>query len=239
MFLTLHLIFSIGAVIAIYFHKPTHLLISPAVYLLTAACLQILTVTLRCGQILYRNTRYRTAFSWAKVREITYKRPGESDIPLSDAVHVHVRLTKTWRPRAGQYVYFCIPGVSYASFAQFHPFYVAWCYCHNSHDYAVLIVQRRKGFTDHLFLHRGNEFDEDAEMRAIIEGPYGKELDLHSYGTVLLFATGIGIAGHLAYIAELLSGYHSCEVQARRIAVFWQVDSESEYSLDLYSQFLC
>ena len=57
-------------------------------------------------------------------------------------------------------------------------------------------------------------------MRAIINGPYGKELSLGSYSTVLLFATGIRIAGQLPYVAQLLDGYHNCEVKTRRIALF-------------------
>ncbi|RMJ04847.1 hypothetical protein CDV36_014480 [Fusarium kuroshium] len=63
-------------------------------------------------------------------------------------------------------------------------------------------------------------------MAAVIEGPYGKEFNLDSYGTVLLFATGIGIAGQLPFVAQLLEGYHHYEVKTRRIALFWQVESE-------------
>jgi hypothetical protein len=37
-------------------------------------------------------------------------------------------------------------------------------------------------------------------MRAVIEGLYRNELNLELYGTVLLFAIGIGIAGQLLYV---------------------------------------
>ncbi|KAB2099591.1 hypothetical protein AG0111_0g12058 [Alternaria gaisen] len=63
-------------------------------------------------------------------------------------------------------------------------------------------------------------------MRAVVEGPYGNELPLDSYGTVLLFATGIGIAGQLPYVTQLLEGYLNCKVKTRRIALFWEVESE-------------
>jgi NAD(P)H-flavin reductase len=89
-----------------------------------------------------------------------------------------------------------------------------------------MVVQRQKGFTKNLVLHTNNDFDEGFEMRAVIEGPYGEELKLDSYGTVLLFATGIGIAGQLPYIERLLEGYRNCEVKTRRIALFWEVESE-------------
>ncbi|KAF2806348.1 uncharacterized protein BDZ99DRAFT_479610 [Mytilinidion resinicola] len=60
-----------------------------------------------------------------------------------------------------------------------------------------------------------NNFDNNSKIRAIIEGP-----------TVLLFATSIGIAGQLPYIEKLLKGYYNCKVKIRRIALFWEVESE-------------
>ncbi|KAH7111757.1 hypothetical protein B0J11DRAFT_542940 [Dendryphion nanum] len=121
----------------------------------------------------------------------------------------------------------CTPGVSFTSFAQLHPFYISWRYCDDEgNNYVVFIVQRQRGFTKNLLFHTGNGFDGGSEMSAVIEGPYGKELKLDSYGTVLLFATGIGIAGQLPYVEKLLEGYRNCEVKTRRIALFWEMGSE-------------
>ena len=61
--------------------------------------------------------------------------------------------------------------------------------------------------------------------------PYGKEIHLDEYGTVLLFATGIGIAGQLPYVRQLLENFHNYDAKARRIALFWQVDSEGRPQL--------
>src|SRR5438034_115156 len=77
-----------------------------------------------------------------------------------------------------------------------------------------------------LLLHSSNDLNQHYKMKATIEGPYGNELNLGSYGTVLLFATGIGIAGQLPYVKQLLEGYHNCKVKTRRIALFWETDSE-------------
>ena len=90
----------------------------------------------------------------------------------------------------------------------------------------VFIVQKQRGFTKNLFLHANSNRSQNYEIRALVKGPYGKELDLKSYGTVLLFATGIGIAGMLPYVTQLLEGYHNCEVKTRRIALFWELESE-------------
>jgi len=145
---------------------------------------------------------------------------------LSDAVHVHIRLSRPWRRQAGQYVYLCIPGASHTSFVQSHPFFVAWWYQDAGKDVIVLIVEKRKGFTRDLFNYATNDVDLRSGMRAIVEGPYGKELDLETYDTVLLFATGMGIAGQLSYVTQLLERYHTCGVTDRRIALFWELDAE-------------
>jgi NAD(P)H-flavin reductase len=68
-------------------------------------------------------------------------------------------------------------------------------------------------------------------LRAIIEGPYGKEIHLDEYGTVLLFVTGISIASQLPYIKQLLENFHNYDAKTRRIALFWQVDSRGRPQL--------
>lgn len=90
----------------------------------------------------------------------------------------------------------------------------------------VLVIEKRGGFTRHLQGLARSEREQPPKMRAIIEGPYGKELDLGSYETVLLFATGIGIAGQLPYVIRLLDGYYNSEVKTRKIALLWELDSE-------------
>jgi predicted ferric reductase len=229
-FQKLHLILTAILIAAIYLHSTSkNLFKAPILYLFAAICLQVSIAILRFGQILYRNIKHRTPLNRATVRTITYKTK-RRDIPVSDAVHVHIRLSRPWQHRAGQYVYLSIPGVSHTSFVQSHPFFVPWWYRDAKGDFIVLIVEKRKGFTQDLFHNATNDLDQYNKMRAVIEGPYGKELDLKSYGTVLLFATGIGIAGQLPYITQLLDGYYNFGEKNRKIALFWELDSESKCS---------
>ncbi|KAI9784310.1 MAG: hypothetical protein M1839_002371 [Geoglossum umbratile] len=173
-FLKFHLVLAAIVVAAIWLHSGSKKLFeSPIVYLLASICLWILMVTLQFGQILYRNLKYGKPLNRATVQTITFKRQNMKDIPISDATHVCVTLSRPWNFRAGH-----------------------------------------------------NDLTQYGEMKAIIEGPYGNELNLELYGTVLLFATGIGIAGQLPYVKQLLEGYHNCEVKTRRIALFWEMDSE-------------
>jgi hypothetical protein len=48
-----------------------------------------------------------------------------------------------------------------------------------------------------------------------------KQMDLSR-----VMANGIGIAGQLPYIKELLSSYYECNAKARRVALFWELDAE-------------
>lgn len=63
-------------------------------------------------------------------------------------------------------------------------------------------------------------------MKAFIDGPYGRELDLSQYGTVLLFATDIGIAAQLPYLKQLIAERREWDSKTRRIALFWEIGAE-------------
>jgi predicted ferric reductase len=72
-----------------------------------------------------------------------------------------------------------------------------------------------------------NSIEQPIRMKAIIEGPYGEELELGQYGTVLLFATGVGISPQIAYTRRLLEKYRKWDSKIQRIALFWELESES------------
>jgi NAD(P)H-flavin reductase len=96
---------------------------------------------------------------------------------------------------------------------------VAWWYPYDKdRDIIVFIIQRQTGFTQSL--PTSGSSSQSTELRAIVEGPYGKEIRLDEYGTVLLFATGISIAGQLPYVKQLLENFHNYDAKARRIALF-------------------
>jgi NAD(P)H-flavin reductase len=85
-----------------------------------------------------------------------------------------------------------------------------------------LLVKSRTGFTGELDRHTNKE------LLAFIDGPYGIQHRFGDYGTVIMLATGIGIAGHIPYIKDLISGYNNCEVRTRRILLVWQISKESK-----------
>ncbi|CZR58393.1 uncharacterized protein PAC_08285 [Phialocephala subalpina] len=206
-----------------WIHVSGKLLSTPTIYLLVACCIWTLLHLLQICQMLYRNVR-----NWKYSCKVAIE-------SLPDAYQVHAKISRPWKYRAGQYIYLCIPGVSYSAISQSHPYMVSWWYKYDKdQDIMVFIIQRQRGFTRSL--PTSNSSTRPTELRAIIEGPYGKEIHLDEYGTVLLFATGIGIAGQLPYMRQLLENFHNYDAKARRIALFWQVESEGQWMTDLLEQ---
>ena len=83
-----------------------------------------------------------------------------------------------------------------------------------------LLVKLRGGFTAELDRHANKN------LLAFIDGPYSVQHGLGEYGTVIMFASGIGIAGHIPYIKELIIGYNDCSVRTRRIRLVWEIEEK-------------
>jgi len=144
-----------------------------------------------------------------------------------NAVQVHIKLSRPWNYRPGQYIYLCIPAISFWAWAQSHPYFISWWYLDSDGDQVVvLVVESQKGFSKVLNLHCHKGDSPPKEWRAFIEGPFGHGIHLDEYGTVILMATGIGIAGQLPYIKQLLHGYTNHDIKARKISLFWEVESQ-------------
>ncbi|ETN45503.1 uncharacterized protein HMPREF1541_09335 [Cyphellophora europaea CBS 101466] len=91
-----------------------------------------------------------------------------------------------------------------------------------------LVIKARTGMTGKLYdrVARSNG-PEPGKMtfNACIEGPYGGDRSMASYGTVMLFASGVGITHQIPYIKQLLEGYNDGTVAARRVTLVWSVTS--------------
>ena len=95
------------------------------------------------------------------------------------------------------------------------------------HDFQ-LRIQPRAGFTNRLLTQTSYG---TTELSAFVEGPYGHGFDLRDFGTVVLFASGIGIVGHLAYVQKLIRDHRKSKTKTRDLLLIWHVDNK--YQLDL------
>jgi NAD(P)H-flavin reductase len=95
----------------------------------------------------------------------------------------------------------------------------------NGKTVMTAIIRRRDGFTHELFKKVSKAGDGRLVTRAFVEGPYGGQHTLSSYGTVILFAGGVGITHQVSYIRSLLAGYANGTVAVRRLSLVWVIQS--------------
>ena len=167
------------------------------------------------------HTLYRSVGS-GKLSEVSIKYCSGIGF-CSEIVRVDITLSRPCRFQAGQYIYLCIPGLSPGAILQSHLFVVTWwCKDAKQNDVATLLIEPRKGFTRALSQPTRHA------KKAIIEGPYGDGPDLGRFGTVLLFASGNGIAAQLPFVEQLMEGYQNRCIKTKRISLYWELVVESK-----------
>ena len=173
---------------------------------------------------LYRNL-HLTGHHWLPRVDV---RSTDSDSNrLENVCHAEVVGCRPWTVKPGQYVYLWVPGVSLTSPFQSHPFWVIWWDVDDKHHLVLyLLIREGHGFTSRLLSQC------DQRFRAAISGPFGRSVEVDKFGTVLMFATDIGIASHIPYIKSLLEGRDNSEICTRRILVVWQIQRSGKCVTD-------
>ena len=170
-----------------------------------------------------------------------------------DAVKVHLQLARPWAFKPGQHMYVTMPSVGLWTAHPFSAAWSSENEASSDDpeqgavviedvlDKEVMTVQtraisggktsisaiirRRDGFTHKLFKKAQSSANGRFIASAFVEGPYGAQHSLRSYGTVVLFAGGVGITHQIPYIRDLLVGHSQGTVAARRISLIWAVQS--------------
>lgn len=157
------------------------------------------------------------------------------------ACRVTVTMARPWAFKPGQHAYLYMPTVS---FWQSHPFTVAWSEQSDNHlaDEEKLPVRRqdilgagkttlsfiirgRTGFTGSLYNQASARPDGKMVTRCLVEGPYRGSSRLHSYGTVMLFAGGVGITQAVPHVRDLVAGFNNGTVATRKVIMVWTIQS--------------
>jgi predicted ferric reductase len=198
-------------------------------YLLAAIILWALERATRLLSIIYRNLG--SGSTTATVEAM----PGE-------CMRITLRMARPWTFRPGQHIYLYIPAVGWWTS---HPFSVGWSEAENvitdeksplpmskqdllgapQKETVSLLVRRRTGFTDKLFQRASNAIGFRVTLRAFAEGPYGNIHSMDSYGTVMLFAGGVGITHHVPFVRHLVAGFAEGTVATRRVTLVWIIQS--------------
>jgi NAD(P)H-flavin reductase len=163
----------------------------------------------------------------------------------NDTVRIRLILSRRVTVKPGQYVGLWMPAAGFCSFLQSHPYtVVSWS--EGKQQHLDLLVKACKGSTLRLLaLGKANvepvcaagEEDEYILIRdlrphlALISGPHGRSVPVGDYRTVVMIASGSGIASLLPYLKQL---YHSCKTRNRRIRMVWEPEDEGKSRLDWY-----
>ncbi|KAJ5640357.1 uncharacterized protein N7484_008219 [Penicillium longicatenatum] len=125
---------------------------------------------------------------------------------------------------AGQYINLWLPSVSIWSWAQTHPFMVT-SWFRGRHGMLEVLVEPHQGLTKTL-ARRANLMGPDGfSCMALFGGPHGITESVENYESVLLVASGMGLAAVIPYVKLLIHGYNTCTSFVRRIHLIWQVEA--------------
>ncbi|EXJ64626.1 hypothetical protein A1O7_00963 [Cladophialophora yegresii CBS 114405] len=232
-FLHLHIVLALLVVVFLWRHLED---LPQRGLLLSAAIIWVVSRSWRLATLLYRSVG--RGGSKAKIE------------PLGGgAVKITLNVTRPWNHRPGQSLYLTVPAIGLWTA---HPFSVAWCGDVGSLSQPIsrkssynekapiirvrnrdmerlageetisLIVKKHTGFTQKLW-NSAMLGQTSLPVTALVEGPYGGGHSLSSYGTVILFAGGVGITHQLGHVKQLVEGYGKGTVAAQRVTLVWVV----------------
>jgi hypothetical protein len=217
-FLHIHIILAALAVAAVWVHMDRFTY--QKIFVQFAFAIWMAERSLRILRLLYWN--FGSGISRAEIEFL----PGS-------AIRINISMARSWKFQPGQHVYVYFPSLC---LWMNHPFSVAWSDKAISQveekdlrlprqdsanmDKITLIVRGRKGLTKKLHDMAQKSSTGKFSTIALCEGPYSKK-KFHSYGTVLLFATGSGITYALPHVLYLVNGFSNKTVATRKIILFW------------------
>ena len=185
--------------------------LAPRLYLYISTGLFGTTLLLQSGLTMYTNGL------------LLYRRSRAHITKAGSAVRIRVSLQRRLRIRAGQYINLWIPSISFWSFVQSHPFVViSWA--EGAQDTLELLIEPRGGLTRELWHYAKDR--PSIHPFVMFSGPHGQGIAVEEYETILMVASGFGIAAQLPYLKRLIHGYNTREVRIRRIRLVWQIEDK-------------
>jgi predicted ferric reductase len=156
-----------------------------------------------------------------------------------NAVRITVTMARPWTFKAGQHAYLHFPTLAPL---QSHPFSVAWSeeaedldaekLAMNRQDVLGMrktsmsyIIRGRTGITNKLYQKAAAQPEGRLWTTCWAEGPYGGLHMMHSYGTAMLFAGGVGITHQVPHVRDLVAGFANGTVATRKIVLVWIIQS--------------
>ena len=206
-----HFALGVCAVVTIWLHLK-HRYKLDGLLIIASVGLLVTTTILHFTRQVFGNVRSGRSFPIAELEK------------LEGAIKLTFHPPRTWKVKAGEFIYVRIPGVRLLSFAESHPFNIAWWEQDESDEKASsisIIAKIESGMTRDLFASTSKSF------RVLVDGPYGKCLDTDHCDSIVFIATDIGITAQLPYVKELVQR-QSGHYRKKRISLIWELEREGE-----------
>jgi NAD(P)H-flavin reductase len=221
----MHIALAILAVIGVYYHLDLKGL-PQLPYLKAVIAIWVLDRAARFIRVCYHN------IGAGGTKTLVEALPG-------GACRVTVTMARPWDFKPGQHAYLYMPSIS---LWQSHPFTVAWSeesdrldgdkLPMDRHDVLAkgkatfsFIIRSRTGFTGSLYNKASACVDGRMLTRCLVEGPYTGGHLMHSYGTVMLFAGGVGITQAVPHVRDLVAAYNNGTAAVRKCVLVWVIQT--------------
>ena len=200
-------------VYSLWHHTPSNSI--SKLYLCVIIGLCSFTFAIQCGHFLFRNSVFRARFSRASISQ------------KNNLVEINLKLSRPTKVRPGQYINLWIPSVSFWSFVQTHPFMVTSWTEDRSGSLDLLVIPR-KGFTRELLRHTNSDAAGSSSRLVAFSGPHGRTISVKDYESVLMVASGSGIAAQLPYLRQLIHHHNSHKTYTRRVHLVWCLETNGK-----------
>jgi predicted ferric reductase len=189
-----------------------------------------------------------------RLLRIFYRRSASAKVEALDggACRVTFDVRGTWPKTPGCHIYVYFPALS---LWMSHPFSVAWVdkiqqdnlfdiseslslASDSENDFKPIakisrsavscVIARRTGMTAALYRRARQSPTGTISLKAFVEGPYGGLENMRSYGTVVLFAGGVGITHQLGHLRDLLGAVGDSTCATRKVVLVWSVQSAEQ-----------
>ena len=195
----------------------------PKVYIYIVAGVFLATLIWQCGGVIYRSRAKGRGYCRAFTTTLDEDKSRNSK---EEVVKIRLALSRKLKVKAGQSINLWIPSVSFWSFMQSHPFMVT-SWAEGYQDTLELFIEPRRGLTRELLRCGKYNIEINRSHLALFSGPHGISTPVCTYESVIMIATGFGIAAQLPYLKQLIHGYNNCKARTRRVLLIWQLQSLS------------
>ncbi|KAE8334172.1 hypothetical protein BDV24DRAFT_170476 [Aspergillus arachidicola] len=195
---------------------------SSKIYLLIALGTFALTLLLELITLLYHNGLFAGRGPPRAI--VSFSASESKEGPVVNAVHIRVLLPRPMKVEAGQYINLWMPSVSLFSWMQTHPLTVT-SWSKGKQDTVELLVKPRSGFTADLLRYAPAAAGSSVSFLALFTGPHGVSEEASDYESILVLASGPGIAAAIPCLKKMIHSYNTCTSQVRRLHLVWQVES--------------